>query len=220
MPSAEPISACDRDGTPRRDPRKNLFLTASLVAGGVSRAVRVRNLSASGALIEAAGLPATGGAASLQRGSLNVECVLVWRAEGRGGVQFAEPIDLAEWIPGAGGDGQMQVDRAIAHTRARGPVADAATADGDAMAAIDPGLRRRTADELAFVSRRLEALGDDLTNDTHVVMRHAASLQELDISIQILGHIARLLTADRPDEVVKTIGMTDLRRRLQRHSPI
>ena len=220
MPIAEPSSACHRDQVPRRDPRKNLFLTATLVAGGVSRAVRVRNLSASGALVEAATLPATGAAATLQRGSLHCECVLVWRAQGRGGLKFVDPIDLSKWIPGTWSDGQMQVDRAIAEARA-GTIAPAPVPTvGDANVEIESGLLRRIADELAFVSRRLEALGDDLTNDTHVVMRHATSLQELDISMQILGHIARLLVADRPDELVKAIGMTDLRRRLQRNAPI
>lgn len=220
MPDAVPSSVHNRDEAAYRAPRKNLFLTATLAADGVSRAVRVRNLSASGALVEAATLPATGGAATLQRGSLHAECVLVWQAEGRGGLKFADPIDLTEWIPGAWGDGQMQVDRAIAEARGgHAAIVPPATAS-DACAEIEPGLLRRTADELAFVSRRLEALGDDLTNDTHVVMRHAASLQELDISMQILGHLARLLVADRPEEMVKAIGMTDLRRRLQRNSPI
>ena len=220
MPNVVPSSACDRDEAVYRSPRKNLFLTATLAADGIGRAVRVRNLSASGALVEAATLPPAGSPATLQRGSLIAHGMIVWRAEGRGGLQFADPIDLTEWIPGAAGDGQMQVDCAIAESRGACAVADAPMAGGDAMAAIDPGLRRRTADELAFVSRRLEALGDSLTNDAHVVMRHAASLQELDISMQILGHIARLLVADRPGEVVKAIGMTDLRRRLQRNSPI
>ena len=216
MSSAVPSSPCHRDGAPRRDPRKNLFLTATLVAGGVSRAVRVRNLSASGALVEGATLPPAGGTAILQRGSLHAECALVWRAEGRGGLKFADPIDLADWIPGAAGNGQVEVDRAIAETRAGGPKAETSAVSAE----IEPGLIRRTADELAFVSRRLEALGDALTCDPHVVMRHATSLQELDIAMQVLRHIARMLVADRPEEVVAAIGMTDLRRRLQRNAPI
>ena len=220
MPIAKPSSACPRDEAPRRDPRKNLFLTATLVTGGVSRAVRVRNLSASGALVEAANLPATGAAATLQRGSLHCECVFVWQAGGRGGLKFADPIDLSEWIPGRSGDGQMQVDRAIAKARAGTATIAPPSTVRDGGGEIEPGLLRCIADELAFVSRRLEALGDDLTNDTHVVMRHATSLQELDISTQILGHLSRLLVADCPDEVVATIGMTDLRRRLQRNAPI
>jgi hypothetical protein len=217
MPSADLLP----DRSPRQEPRKNLFLTATLVTGGVNRAVRVRNLSATGALVEATGLSAIGGTASLQRGSLNVECVLVWQADGRGGLRFANPIDLAEWIPGARAGGQMQVDRAIAAARADlAAIVPPAVDDGGASDEIASRLMLRTAEELAFVSRRLEALGNDLTNDTHVVMRHGASLQELDISMQILGHIARLLAADRPEEMVKSIGMTDLRRRLQRNSSI
>lgn len=220
MPNAVSTPASDRTAAARADPRKNLFLTATLAVGGISRAVRVRNLSASGALVEAAKLPATGGAAILQRGSLQVECVLVWQADGRGGLRFASPIDLKEWIPGAAGGGQAEVDRAVAQSRVAGCNALPASAVPNAAPEIEPGLLRRTADELAFVSRRLEALGNDLTNDTHVVMRHPSSLQELDISMQILGHIAAMLAADRPAEAVNAIGMADLRRRLQRKERI
>ena len=204
MPNVVPASA-SRPEASSRAPRKNLFLTATLAVGGVARAVRVRNLSASGALVEGAKLPATGVAAILQRGGISADCAIVWQVGGRGGLHFTTPIDLSDWVPGASGDGQASVDRPATAT----PIPDASPD-------IDPGLLRRTADELAFVSRRLDALGSDLTNDVHVVMRHATSLQELDISMQILGHLATMLAADRPADAVAAIGMTDLRRRLQR----
>lgn len=219
---ADAVSIPDnrREGAQRAFPRKNLFLTATLLVGAAGRAVRIRNLSASGALVEGTGLPASGGEAVLQRGSLHTECTIVWQAGGRAGLHFAHPVDLADWIPGGSGEGQIKVDQAIAEVRAGGGSSSVPVQETAGSATIEAGLLRRTADELAFVSRRLEALGSDLTNDVHVVMRHANSLQELDISMQILGHIARLLVADHPEEVVNTIGMTDLRRRLQRSSPI
>lgn len=220
MSDAAPLPAADREEAARLYPRKNLFLMATLVVGGANRAVRVRNLSASGALVEAARLPPSGGRAILQRGGLHAECELVWQADGRGGLKFATPIDLADWIPGASAQNQMQVDRAIADAAATRGADPSSSAAPDPLAEIDPGLLRRTADELAFVSRRLEALGSNLANDPHVVMRHATSLQELVLSMQILGHISRLLVADRPEEVVNAIAMTDLRRRLQRGTPI
>ena len=209
MSIVAPASAPRPEGPPARAPRRNLFLTATLAVGGVGRAVRVRNLSASGALVEGAKLPATGVAAILQRGGISAECVIVWQVGGRGGLRFASPIVLSDWVPGASGEGHAQVDRpATAAPRA------------DASPDIEPGLLRRTADELAFVSRRLQALGSDLTNDVHVVMRHATSLQELDISMQILGHLVTMLSADRPSDAVDSIGMTDLRRRLQRKASL
>lgn len=211
MPNILPASV-SRPEASARAPRKNIFLTATLLVGGMGRPVRVRNLSASGALVESANLPETGNAAVLQRGSLRAECTIVWQLGGRGGLHFARPIELADWIPGSSAEGRAEVD----HPAAVAPSASAR--NPDASAAIEPGLLRRTADELAFVSRRLEALGSDLTDDIHVVMRHSTSLQELDISMQILGHLAVVLVAKRPADAVEAIGMTDLRRRLQRRS--
>lgn len=209
MPHVVPVPASSPQVTPARAPRKNLFLTATLAVGGVGRAVRVRNLSASGALVEGAKLPATGVAAILQRGDVTADCAIVWQVGGRGGLHFTTPIELSDWVPGASADRQGSVDRPAAAAPMPDPSPD-----------IEPGLLRRTADELAFVSRRLDALGSDLTNDVHVVMRHATSLQELDISMQILGHLATMLSADRPADAVAAIGMTDLRRRLQRNATL
>lgn len=220
MSNVMPTSASDRDEAGRLAPRKNLFLMAMLMVGGANRAVRVRNLSASGALIEGLNLPPTGGSAILQRGSVHAECVLVWQADGHAGLRFANPITLRDWVPGASGDGQMRVDRTIAQTRATTATSSSPESAPGSFADIEPGLLGRTADELAFVSRRLEALGSDLASDPQVAMRHPASLQELDISMQILGHISSMLVAERPEELVKSIGMTELRRRLQRNSPI
>ena len=211
MPNILPASA-SRPEASTRAPRKNIFLTATLLVGGMGRPVRVRNLSASGALVESANLPETGNTAVLQRGSLRAECTLVWQSGGRGGLHFARPIDLADWIPGSSLDCPVEIDRDVA------AAPPALARDADAPAAIESGLLRRAADELAFVSRRLEALGSDLTDDIHVVMRHTTSLQEIDLSMQILGHLAMVLVAKRPADAVDAIGMTDLRRRLQRKS--
>ena len=208
MPTAVPAPAAHPEASPRA-PRKNLFLTATLVVGGIGRAVRVRNLSASGALVEGTKLPVTGDATILQRGSLSADCTIVWQVGGRGGLRFIGPIDLADWVPGWTAEAPAKPDHSAAVVPAREPAASSA---------IDPGLLRRAADELAFVSRRLDVLGSDLTNDVHVVMRHATSLQELDSSMQILGHLAAVLAAERPADVVDAIAMTDLRRRLQRNS--
>ena len=54
----------------RTDRRSNVFLTATLVMASGSVAVRVRNISARGALIDGAALPPEGTAIELRRGSL------------------------------------------------------------------------------------------------------------------------------------------------------
>ena len=72
--------------------------------------------------------------------------------------------------------------------------------------------------ELAFATRKLEALASDLADDPAVVIRHAAQLQDLDITTQVLGHLTRLLGSEQPESLLAAIGMEDLRRRLERVS--
>lgn len=48
-----------------------------------------------------------------------------------------------------------------------------------------------------------------------MVVRHAARLQEIDVSVLTLVHVGRLLPPN-PTEAMRTMGMAGLRRRLDR----
>lgn len=92
-----------------------------------------------------------------------------------------------------------------------------------AIRLVGPGERdRRTfltaciAEELAFASRRIEALGSELADDPVIAVRHAGRLQDIAGTVEVLGHLTRLLSSDAPEEELAAIGMTDLRRRLER----
>lgn len=213
MSRISPLSDALAGDVAHRAPRKNLFLMASLAVAGASHPVRVRNLSATGALVESARLPAAGSDLVLRRGSVEAVGTLVWTADQRGGVRFAQPIRLADWIPGGAADHQLEIDPSAAPTRA--DIVDIAQAPPPADNVGSP-VTARIADELAFVARRLETLGADLADEPPIVVRHAAKLQELDIAVQILGHLSRVLVAPSPDAAVERIGMADLRRRLRR----
>jgi hypothetical protein len=80
------------------------------------------------------------------------------------------------------------------------------------------GLARRLSEELAYVARLLESLGDDLSADPVVIGRHTVEIQSLDIAVQILCHLATVIAADHPDQAIGKIGMDELRNRLQRVS--
>lgn len=197
----------------RTTPRTNLFLMATLAVDGAASAVRVRNLSASGALIESEQLPPGGTIIVLRRGTLAAEGEVMWRADRRAGLRFARPVDLSKWMP-HGGQGPARVDRVNSETRAE--LAARKKAELDPVARDRARLHERIAEELALVARRLEGLGHDLSGDPAMVVRHAARLQEIDVSVLTLVHIGRLLTAPDPTEALRTIGMADLRRRLDR----
>ncbi|HEV2044918.1 MAG TPA: hypothetical protein VGR05_09590 [Sphingomicrobium sp.] len=89
--------------------------------------------------------------------------------------------------------------------------------------AIDPALiptedqlRLRLAEEIEYARRLLNAMGDDLSADVGVVMRHMVALQSIDIVGQLLGHIAAVTRSSVPERAVERIGMGDLKARLLR----
>ena len=195
--------------------RTNLYLAATLVGRRSRLAVTLRNLSATGALVRAR-VPLQGdGPVSLIRGSLRVEGMLAWTDGCSGGLSFDEPIDLAEWAPAAS-RGQSAVDQRIAHSRDEIGQLDARRDAVAAPPADQANLIARIAEELAFASRRLEGLGSELADDPTVVRRYPAQLHQIDITMQTLAHLGRLLLSDRPAALLATIGIDDLRRRLER----
>lgn len=96
----------DQSGTMqnRRSRRAPVLLTASIVAHGIPTPVRLRNLSASGALIEGARLPEAGETTYFTRNDLRLRCEVMW-VEGRyAGIRFARELERDEvlrYIPPA-----------------------------------------------------------------------------------------------------------------------
>ncbi|MEO7759652.1 MAG: hypothetical protein ABIR90_05135 [Sphingomicrobium sp.] len=93
--------------------------------------------------------------------------------------------------------------------------------------ALDPALipctddlRLRLAEELEYARRMLESIGDSLTTDISVVVRHAVPLQSIDIVGQMLGHIAAVTRSSAPESAVERIGMCELKARLNRKSSL
>lgn len=76
----------------RRQRRANVLLTAIVEASGRTSDVKLRNLSAEGALIEGDSLPAEGASISFHRAELSVTGKVVWVTGKRAGIQFHEPL--------------------------------------------------------------------------------------------------------------------------------
>ncbi len=205
-------------------PRTNLLLAATAEVGGRSLPIRIRNLSETGALIEGAGLPEAGMPLILMRGDLQVAATVAWAAGSRRGVRFGGPTPVTEWTGGkprtidcTGLRDQRRVDAIQAEARAD-PVTGRAlrSSEGPATNPVSQDLDARLADELGYVQRLLEGLGDELIADLLLIQRHGKSLQSLDLVGQILGHVAAILRAEDKAAVVEDIGMEDLRARLKR----
>ena len=87
-----------------------------------------------------------------------------------------------------------------------------------ALTPTDDGLKLRLAEELDYVRRMLDSMGDEFSSDPALLMRHSVPLQSIDIVGQILGHIAAVVRSSDPDGAVDRIGMCELKARLLRTS--
>jgi hypothetical protein len=93
--------------------RSNVFLNASMVAGGHTTNVRVRNISERGALIDGTRLPAEGSPVQLRRGSLSAAGEVAWQTGGQAGIRFDGPVYVPAWVRRVGQIGQDRVDRLV-----------------------------------------------------------------------------------------------------------
>jgi hypothetical protein len=85
-----------------------------------------------------------------------------------------------------------------------------------ALVLTDDLLKLRLAEELEYARRMIETMGDTLSSDPNLVLRHIVSLQAVDIVGQILGHVANIIRSSDPEGAVELIGMCELRGRLKR----
>jgi hypothetical protein len=87
-----------------------------------------------------------------------------------------------------------------------------------ALIPTDDELKVRLAEELEYARRMLDAMGDELSADMGVVMRHSVALQTIDIVGQLLGHVAAVTRSSDPVGAVERIGMCELKARLTRYT--
>lgn len=86
----------------RRSRRSNVLLVATLEAGGQSLQVKLRNLSADGALVEAKTLPPEGSEVVFKRKELVVSGRIAWLGKDHAGVAFhdkLEPEQVMRHVP-------------------------------------------------------------------------------------------------------------------------
>ncbi|HVF83460.1 MAG TPA: PilZ domain-containing protein [Sphingomicrobium sp.] len=76
----------------RRQRRSNVLMAAALELSGASLPVKLRNLSADGALVEGDKLPVEGAEIVFRRQELSVAAKVVWVRTGRCGLSFKESL--------------------------------------------------------------------------------------------------------------------------------
>jgi hypothetical protein len=94
MASHSILSMIGEGGEPRRTARrKRVMLVARLSTSTAEFPVTIRDISSTGARVEARDLPSRDSVVMLKRGTFTVYGRLTWTGEGAGGVAFDEPFD-------------------------------------------------------------------------------------------------------------------------------
>lgn len=172
MPKAVNGEALD----PRAHIRSNVFLTAVILAAGVTRPVRIRNISATGALLDGTGLPPEGSTVHLRRGSLSVNGEVAWQDRGYSGVRFNSDVVVKDWVKRIEHSGQARVDELVAFVRS------APNARGG------PAGDEECGENLKSISADLTSTCERIANLPAVVAECADEILKLDAIAQRLAN--------------------------------
>lgn len=204
-----PISAQGRAADARAAARVSIYLAATLFGDGSSSPVKIRNMSATGALVEGAVVPDVGAAVRLVRGRLIASGIVTWAAENRFGLKFSRRIDVQQWRANPANSEQQRVDEIVRLVKAGAvplpvpPLAQTSLPDEVPNAATDLSQELRCALEL------LDNLGCILASDSALVMRHGPALQNLDIAMQVIAAVEAIIAGRRDVETdaAKLLGL-------------
>ena len=161
---------------PRAAARSNVFLTATLAIGRTSLPVRVRNISAGGALLDGPDLPGAGSIVRLRRGSLSTDGKIAWQERDQCGVRFSRNIRAEEWVRRVGHSGQLRVDNIVNLLQ------------GPQQPNIIPLVLAHFDDSLKAISIDLTEACEQLANLPDLLAAHADDLLRLDAIAQRLRH--------------------------------
>lgn len=179
----------------RSSPRTNLFLAAVLRGVKYTAPVRLRNMSSTGALVEAAAVPPANSEVHLVRGSLMVRAIVAWSAEGRCGLRFSSLVSVDEWLAPPANRDQARVDEAVRLVKA-----GAIPFPGGAAAEI--ASNARFGSDLKSIAHLLEALAERLASNDEIMLAHGDELQNLDVAVQTLNAVASSLAGDADEQLI------------------
>ena len=171
----------DGGSDPRLDRRANVFLMAVLCTGPNSCPIRIRNLSAHGALLEGSGIPREGSAIVLKRGSLSATGEVAWQSNRICGVRFHNELEVEEWVKRAGPVGQQRIDSAVAAYRDHDPsVSRLAVLSRD----DDRDVRQSVGQELLQICERIAALPNMSTELAEELLKIEAAARRINAPVR------------------------------------
>jgi PilZ domain-containing protein len=166
----------------RSNDRSKVFLAATLVVGGSSHFVRVRNISDWGALLDGSTLPPEGSSIDLRRGSLTAVGEVAWQEDGQCGIRFDTDVIADDWVRGIENRGQERVDQLVSIVR---------NTPTTPISGLIP-VENPRADSLELIGADLTKACERLANVPKILAEHESNLLELDAIAQRLGHFSKI----------------------------
>lgn len=208
------MSASDGEPFPssddkRTDQRSSMFLAAVMRAGAEQAPVKVRNMSANGAMVETPLLPTRGTSVDLMRGPLVARGTVIWSSVNRCGLSFPSEVSVKDWLAAPTAVHQKRVDEMVALVKAAG-VSKPDSLPADHSFAREGRTQEQLVDDVGAAIRLMHDLEDDLASSDETLVRHARKLQNLDIAMQILRAVCAELMPNS-HETVSLARLNNLR---------
>jgi hypothetical protein len=185
--------------------RESLYMAASLYHDGQPYPVKIRNISATGGLVESHVAFEPGALVQLVRGSLIVHALVIRAQNGRCGLKFSGSIDVKRWRMAPVNTEQQRIDDVVRLVK-RGAVPLPVNHPDDRPGDIE--------DLSADLKRALDLLAkleDRLAKDGIVVAQYSNELQNLDIAMQVIAAVGTILNGES-DLVTAGSKFVNLRR--------
>lgn len=178
--------------TEKASGRTSTLLSAKICWAAGESAAFVRNISEMGALLECDAALEPKQPIILKRGDLEVHGCVVWAKDETYGIKFATTVDPAAWL------GELGPKTAV--VAATSSLKRLIEEGKDVSSLID----KRISEEIAYVARMLENVGEAFSKDAVLCNRYAAQLQNISISIQMLKETSAVVSSDDKISAVKS----------------
>lgn len=182
-----------RESEARSAPRTSMFVTCRLDMDAGSSPATIRNLSPTGALVEAAVVPPRGKRVTLSRGSLVAAGEVIWFEGNRFGIRFRNLVHVQSWLGSIQNREQLRVDEIVRAVKTPQDTSISIATQLPPAEALAPA---QFVEDLARMSLLVEQLGNRLAADPAIVMNYPAELQYVDLVVQTLACVSNCLTTD------------------------
>jgi hypothetical protein len=166
-----------------------------------------------GALVECEPLPPIGATVVISRGKLAIAGEVIRSKNSFFGVRFSEKIELHAWLTDA-----AKPNLPSRQTEEDMPPQAQFKPENDDGLFSHQTLDQRISEEIQYVSRIVGVIGEVLVNDPVLRVRHASSLQQLDMGKQMLAEIAEIVAAKNKLDRISSAVTGPMRARMLREN--